>query len=162
MRHTSCLRGKKKESMMKVLFKKLINGYTGKLDDLCIYYNKYLNRGIIRRISKVKLTQQHTDFAIISQQLRNLIISQGYKDDWRVYTDLFSRLRSNQNSSVCSWYGLFVCLMYAMAKELALDLKTITRAQIENDNMPCLSVKMAVDAGLLPRVRNFEKLDNEL
>jgi len=34
---------------MKVLFKHMINGYTGKADDSIIYYNRYLNRVIIRR-----------------------------------------------------------------------------------------------------------------
>jgi hypothetical protein len=29
---------------MKVLFKHMINGYTGKADDSVIFYNRYLNR----------------------------------------------------------------------------------------------------------------------
>jgi len=49
--------------------------------------------------------------------------------------------------------------MYGMVKEMSIDLGTITRAQIETDNLPCISIKQAVDANLLPRVRNYEKLD---
>lgn len=149
---------------MKVLFKHLIGGYTGKADDLCLYYNKYLNRVIIRRIPKVKLTQQHTDFALVSGQFRKLNISQAYKDDFKVYSDLYSRLRSVQNNPIGNWYGLFVKMMYAMAKvdPEHIDLKTITRAQIETENLPCRSIKQAVEAGLIPSVRNYDKLDNAM
>ena len=149
---------------MKATFKHLIQGYTGKADQLCFYYNRYLNRVIIRRIPKVKLTQQHTDFALVSKQLKRLNLSQGYKDDFRVYTDLYIRLRANQLNPGCSWYGLFIKLMYAMQKALPeqVDLKTITRAQIESENLPCISVKAAIEAGLLSVVRNYEKLTNPI
>lgn len=149
---------------MKVLFKHLIGGYTGKADNLCLYYNKYLNKVIIRRIPKVKLTQQHTDFALVSAQLRKLNLSQPYKDDFRVYSDLYSRLRAYQNNPPGNWYALFVRMMYDLQKAMpeSVDLKTITRAQIESEDLPCRTVKQAVQAGLLPVVRNYQNLDKVL
>jgi hypothetical protein len=40
------------------------------------------------------------------------------------------------------------------------DLKTLTRQQIYDDNLPCKSVKSAVEAGFLPEVLNYQLLDN--
>jgi hypothetical protein len=149
---------------MKVLFKHLIQGYTGKADDLVIYYDRRLNRVIIRKNVPVKLTQRHENFGLVTQNLHRLNLSQGYKDDFRVYTDLYSRLRTNYDNPVSSWYNLFIRMMYGLAKADPehVDLKTITRLQIETDNLPCISVKSAIQAGLLPTVRNYERLDNPI
>ena len=54
---------------MKVLFKHLIAGYTGKMDDAVIYYNKYLNKVIIRKNPKVKIGEHHNKFKRISQNI---------------------------------------------------------------------------------------------
>jgi hypothetical protein len=147
---------------MKVLFKNLIGGYTGKADNMILYYDRRLNKVIIRQAPKIKLTEKHEKFGSISKNLRKLNLSEGYKEDFKTYTDLYSRLRINYDHPVSNWYNLFLKLMYGMAKAKSIDLRTITRAQIETENLPCISIKQAVEAELLPRVRNYEKLDNEL
>ena len=50
--------------------------------------------------------------------------------------------------------------MYNLPKvEPYIELEAITREQIEANNLPCRSVKRAVEAGLLPRVGGYEMLD---
>jgi len=44
----------------------------------------------------------------------------------------------------------------------SLDLETISRAHIQYHDLPCRSVRRAVEAGLLPPVRGYEELDSEL
>jgi hypothetical protein len=149
---------------MKIMFKYLLNGYTGKADDLVLYYNRNLNKIIARRRPKVKITETHINFSIISKNMRNLNISPAYKEDFKVYADLYSRLKDNQWKPVTGWYNLFMKMMYAMAKADPenIDLKTVTRAQIETEALPCITVKDAVSAGLLPPVRICERLDNPI
>ena len=53
-------------------------------------------------------------------------------------------------------WGLFLKLMWAMAKMRGLDLEFLTRETIESENLPCRSVKDAVEAGLLPMVKGYE------
>jgi len=147
---------------MRVLFKNLIQGFTGKADDLILYYDRRLNKVIIRKNVPVKLTQRHKNFGNASKNLRTLNLSDAYKEDFKTYTDLYCRLRINYDNPVSNWYNLFLKMMYKMSQEMTIDLKTITRAQIETENLPCLTVAMAVDAELLPRVRNYERLTNPM
>jgi len=147
---------------MKALFKHLIQGFTGKADDLILYYDRRLNKVIIRKNVPVKITQRHHNFGAVTKNLRKLNLSAYYKEDFKVYTDLYCRLRINYDQPVSNWYNLFIKMMYKMSQEMGIDLKTITRNQIETDNLPCRSIKQTVQAGLLPAVRNYERLDNLL
>lgn len=147
---------------MKVLFKNLIGGYTGKVDDLVIYYDRRLNKVIIRQKAKVHLTERHRNFGTASRNLKALQPSLRYKDDFRTYTDLYMRLRVNYDQPVSNWYNLFLKMMYKLAELYGIDLLTITREQIYDQALPCISVKTAVEAGLLPAVRDFQRLDNQI
>lgn len=149
---------------MKVMFKHLINGYTGKADDLIIYYNRYLNKVIIRRKPKIKLTQKHIDFKEKSENMSKLSLSEAYIGDFKTYANLYLRLKQNTDKPVSAWYNLFIKMMYAMEKTQpqSINLKTITKEQIYNDNLPCQSVFHCIEAGLLPKVRNYERLNNPM
>lgn len=145
---------------MKVLFKHLIQGYTGKADDMSIYYDPRLQRVIMRRTPKVVLGERHTVFANIAKNLKRLEVSSAYRQDMIDYLAQYNRLRENREKIVCGWYNLFTKLMHCQAKEAGCDLQTITKAQIYADNLPCISVKTAVEAGLIPRVANYSRLVN--
>jgi hypothetical protein len=147
---------------MKVLFKNLIGGYTGKADGLVLYYDRRLNKVIIRQKGKFTASDRHRKFAAVSANLRKLKPSELYKYDFKTYTDLYSRLRVNYDHPVSNWYNLYLKMMYKMAEIYALDLATLTREQIYNENLPCISVKTAVEAGLLPSVRNYANFINQL
>ncbi|NLM90621.1 MAG: hypothetical protein GX179_05475, partial [Candidatus Cloacimonetes bacterium] len=43
-------------------------------------------------------------------------------------------------------------------KNPEIDLKTLTRQQIFADNLPCKSIKSAVEAGILPPVNGYERM----
>lgn len=146
---------------MNVTFKHLIGGYTGRADDIVIYYHRTLKRYIVRRLPHRKISQNNLDFAQVSKNLKKIIPSQAYRDDLRVYLDQYSRLKENEYSPVMSWCNIYMKMMHAMVKDNpSLDLKTITREQIETEELPCRSVKDAVEAGLLPPVLNYQRLDS--
>jgi hypothetical protein len=53
--------------------------------------------------------------------------------------------------------------MYNMAKaDPGIDLKTLTREYIYMHDLPCISVKKAVEAGILPEVYMYEAYSNEI
>jgi hypothetical protein len=142
----------------------MIGGYTGRMDDAVIYYNKYLNRVIFRRIGKMKLGARHERFKAISQNIYGLAPSQGYKDDLYRYAHELRKQKSHRYDGVLVWNNLYSKIMYALAKACpeTVDLATLTREQIVWDNLPCQTVKQAVEADLIPWVKGYEALTNQL
>ena len=62
-----------------------------------------------------------------------------------------------------SWYNLYIKMLFAMQKALpGIDLATITIEQIYAEQLPCISVKAAVEAGLLPRVKGYEHYGKQI
>jgi len=147
---------------MKVLFKHMINGYTGKADDSIIYYNRYLNRVIIRRRPDRKNGEENRKFGSVNKNLKNLGISDGYKADFKIYNTLYSCLKENQEQSVFNWYFLFLKMMFALGKKYDLDLETISKADIYEKDLPCITIKRAVEDGLLPVVTGYERFTAEM
>lgn len=149
---------------MKVLFKHLIQGYTGRMDDAVLYYNKFLNKVILRKLGKVRLGPHHDRFKAISQNIYSLQPSQSYKDDLYRYAYLLRRQKSHRYDGLLVWNNLYSKIMYNMAKAFpeSIDLATLTRQQIETDNLPCRTVKQAVEADLLLWVNGYEELTHPL
>ena len=142
---------------MEVTFKNLLHAYSGKCDGIVYYFNRRMNKVIARKLPVTKPHRQNVELSAISTNLKNLNISEGYRGNLKVYTEM-SRLSSGGGQSFYSWSNVYMKLMFAMAKEYALDLKTITRGQIYDAMLPCISVKTAVEAGLLPPVSGYENL----
>ena len=142
---------------MEVTFKNLLHAYSGKCDGIVYYYNKRMGKVIARRLTEPKTHKQNLELSAISQNLKKLNLSTGYKGNLKVYTEM-SRLLSGGRQSFYSWTNVFMKLMFALAKQYALDLKTLTREQIYDSQLPCLSVKTAVEAGLLPAIAGYENL----
>ncbi|MDD4223109.1 MAG: hypothetical protein PHD87_00785 [Candidatus Cloacimonetes bacterium] len=145
---------------MKARFKNMLLGYTGTCDGLVYYFNRRLNRVIVRLHVKPRTTENNRRFGRIATNLKRLNLSDGYRQDLRIYTDLFNSHMANQDITLQSWYNAFSKLMWNLAKLYpGLDLEFVTRAQIEAGDLPCRSVKRAVEAGLLPPVNGSELLD---
>ena len=54
-------------------------------------------------------------------------------------------------------------MMREMAKQdSTIDLITLTREDIFTKDLSCISVKKAVEAGLLPKVYDWQHLDREM
>ena len=145
---------------MKARFKNMLLGYTGTCDGLVYYFNRRLNRVIVRLHVKPRTSENNRRFGRIATNLKRLNLSAGFRQDLRIYTDLFNSHMANQDITLQSWYNTFSKLMWNLAKLYpGLDLEFVTRAQIEAGDLPCRSVKRAVEAGLLPPVNGSELLD---
>ncbi len=143
---------------MEVTFKNLLHAYSGKCDGIVYYFNRRMNKVIARRVTKTKAQPQHLKLSAISTNLKKLKISEGYRANLKVYTEM-SRMQSGGKSSFYSWSNVYMKLMFNLAKEYSLDLSTITREQIYDSMLPCISVKTAVEASLLPPIPGYEALN---
>ncbi|MBW6513340.1 MAG: hypothetical protein K0B87_01095 [Candidatus Syntrophosphaera sp.] len=163
---------------MKAILKNMLLAYSGKCDGLVFYYNPRLDRVLVRTIPKWKPTENNHRLARIARNLKALGLSEGFRLDLITYTEMYRR--EYRENSVNSWYNLFNRMMWNLAKnyslegsplapdgtppagETAIDLETLNRAQITAGNLPCASVKQAVEAGLLLPVPGYERLDGAM
>ncbi|MBM4404034.1 MAG: hypothetical protein FJ042_06610 [Candidatus Cloacimonetes bacterium] len=147
---------------MKATVKEGIKGFSGKLDGAVYYYHPRLKRTLMRRMPAMPIQEQNIAYGNIARQIKALDLSEGYRDDFRIY---LSALRDrDENVTYPSWYSIFIKMMWALqAKYPAqVDLKTITRGQILAQNLPCRNVKKAVEDGLLEPVPGWQYLDRQI
>jgi len=145
---------------MKATLKNALLAYSGKCDGLVFYYNPRLDRMLVRKLPVWTATENNHRLARIAPNLTALELSAGYRLDLITYTELYRREYKDNNCT--SWYNLFNKLMWAMQKQLAINLETLNRAQIETEDLPCISVKRAVEAGLLYPITGYERLDSAI
>jgi len=147
---------------MKVVFKQMVSGYTGSVDGIIFYWDPRLQRILARSKPKVRINQNHIDFGKIAKNLMGIKPAERYKDDLRTYAERTWKLPEFGGIRPL-WNNLYLKIMYGMKKlDPSLDLETISRAQIQYHDLPCRTVRRAVEAGLLPPVRGYEELDSEL
>ena len=147
---------------MKATVKEGLKGFSGKLDGAIYYYHPRLKRTLMRRAPEMPVQVQNLEYAGIARQIKAINPSEEYRNDFRNY---LNELRDRDESvRLPSWYSLFVKMLWAMqAKHPAtVDLKTITREQIIAQNLPCRSVKSAVEDGLLPVIPGYQYMDREI
>jgi len=156
---------------MRAYFKNMIQAYNGKCDGLVYYFNPRLNRILVRPHVKPRATEQTRKFAAIATNLKALAPSEGFKTDMKVYVDLYNRKLSRHATPVQNWYNAYTKMMYALesgdwkdesGEQIVVDLSTITRAFIYDNELPCISVKRAVEAGILASVNGYELLTQEI
>jgi len=70
----------------------------------------------------------------------------------------------NELKPMRTWTNVYNKLMFAMQKAMpeTVDLKTITREQIYEQNLPCKTLKAAIEFGLLPAVKDYEYWDKPI
>jgi hypothetical protein len=71
----------------------------------------------------------------------------------------YNKLKANEDRPVQCWNNLYNKLMFAMQRTMGIPLAEITREMITDLDLPCSSVKAAVEAGLLPWVNGYERFD---
>lgn len=142
---------------MQVIFKNILKAYSGKCDGLIYYYHPGLNRMLCRRHTIPRRSQSNVRFSAISSNLKALNPSPEFCTDLKYYAALYSRPGAQLN-----WRNVFMRLMYALARQYSVDLSTLTRSEIYSDNLPCRSVKLAIEAGLLEPVTGYERLNSFL
>jgi hypothetical protein len=148
---------------MKVGFQYGLHGYTGKLDGLVYYHDKLAGRTYARRWVYPRHTQENERIGSVTENLLAIAPSEAYKDNLRLYLTRYNALKSAECRPLRSWVNLYLKLMYAMGKALPeIDLRSLSREQIYRDNLACISVKTAVEAGLLPKVIGYDRLVQEI
>lgn len=148
---------------MKVSFQYGLAGYTGKADGLVYCYSKAMGRVYARRNTYPRLTSENERVKNITSALFAVKPSTAYCDDLRYYLTRYNALRENRDHPMRSWSALYLKLMYDMAKQdPGIDLHTLSRSYIYAQNLPCISVKRAVEAGLLPVVYDYQRFEAEI
>ncbi|MDD4219278.1 MAG: hypothetical protein PHR10_03745 [Sphaerochaetaceae bacterium] len=62
---------------------------------------------------------------------------------------------SEDEKPILSSHKLLIKLMYAQAKALGIDILVLNWEMVESRNLPCRSVKSAIEAGLLAEVKGM-------
>ncbi|MDD2331431.1 MAG: hypothetical protein PHI68_02130 [Candidatus Cloacimonetes bacterium] len=147
---------------MKASFSAGIAGLSGKLDGGIYYYHPRLGRYLMRKHPQMPMQKQNSEYRTIAKRLGKLKPSDAYKSNFRSYLSLLRD--ENSDLKIVSWYSLYVKMMWKMQSHDPdnIDLKTISRAQIETQNLPCRSLKQAIEAGLLLRVNGYEKFTDPI
>jgi len=134
--------------------------YRGTCDGLIYYYSPQLGRLLVRQYTRPKISAQNRRMGRIARQLSALELSAAYKNDLRLYVDIHNAHLEKHETVLMNWNNAFYKLMWKLAADSPgyIDLETLTRAQIEANDLPCRTVKRAVEAGLLPPVNGYELL----
>jgi len=148
---------------MKATRANLLGEFTGKLDGLIYYRSRHNGKLYVRRQWKFKHHPSHAPFAARMQNLKALAPSAGYLRDLKDYLPLYNRLPDNAGKELNCWNNLYVKLMFALENAFpdTVNLATLTREQIQVQNLPCRTVKTAVEAGLLPLVKGYGRFEHE-
>ncbi len=144
---------------MKPYFKHMIHGFTGKLDGLIYYIDKFTGKPRARTSFTFKNHPGQKPFKSAQKQIYAIEPSQFYKYDLKDYCLSYNNLPQNAGFPIFTWCHVYNKLMWAMQTAMpdTVDLSTITREQIFEQNLPCISLKAAIDAGLLPKVEGYER-----
>lgn len=148
---------------MKAHFKKGFNGYSGKLDGLVYYYHPRLKRSLVRSYV-VPNNKPNTDRTkAIMANLKLIQPSDAYKQNFKDYLYAYNEMKENQHQPMLSWYNLYIRMLFALQKQYpSVNLLTLSRAQIYAENLPCKTVRAAIEEGLLPIIKNYERLTKEI
>lgn len=147
---------------MRVTYKYGIGGLRGRADGMVFCYNRYLGRPYTRKMVYPKITEKNVSFGNVTANIFRINPSQGYRDDMYYYMARYRNL-NEANMSLITWSNFYLKLMYDMAKaDNTIDLRTLTREEIYSRDLPCISVKKAVEAGLLPVVYDYRSFTHEL
>jgi hypothetical protein len=148
---------------MRVAFKNMINGYYGKADDSIIYYIRKTNSFYIKKRPHMPRGDNQNRFQAIMLNLGRLNPDYYYKEDFSFYLELYNQLPNQRYGAVIAWNNLWLKVMFGLAKTVpGLDLATLTKPDIYEQNLPCISLRKAIEAGLLPVVKGYERFDNQI
>jgi hypothetical protein len=148
---------------MKAKFQFGLAAMTGRSGDIVYCMDKVSNRVYVRRYVYPRISEHNHNMGNISKNVFALQPSEGYKEDMKDYLFRYRALRFGSNKQITCWSVLYIKMMRDMAKAVPdIDLLTITREEIYARDLPCISVKRAVDAGLLPKVYGYENYTHEM
>lgn len=147
---------------MKVTSKINLADLTGSSEDLIYYRNSVNGKVYARKRFTFKNHPGQPAFAAAQKAIYALKPSREYKQNLSDYLIGYNKLPENEGRQVMSWTNLYNKLMFAMQMMMPIELKDISREQIVELNLPCISVKNAVENGLLPVVKGFERYNKQI
>lgn len=147
---------------MKVNLKHRQQNYSGACDGLVYYSTRRGNQLYARRYVRPRYTAANQTLGNNTRHLETLRPSQAYIDDLRQYISIYNARLWQDEPPLRNWHAQFVRLMYAQARALAIPLTSLTRDLIDDQMLPCRSVKRAVEAGFLMPVAGYERLVNAM
>jgi len=149
---------------MKATRANLLGEFTGKLDGLIYYRSRRTGKLYVRKQWTFTDHPRHAQYTAIQKNIFALQPSQGYIRDIKDYLLQYNLLPEGAIKPLYSWNNAYVKLMFAMQKAMpeTVDLASISREQIVTQNLPCRSIKAAIEAGLLPEVRGYERFTQEI
>lgn len=147
---------------MKVYFKNSKCCLRGSIDGLIFYQDSHTGNTYARRQFCLKNHPSHQSFRESQRRIFGLNPSIGYKRDLLEYCVLFNSQGVDDGCTLRNWVQVYNKLMWALQKKMPEDvnLQTIDREQVEMNNLPCICVRDAIEAGLLPKVKGYERLDS--
>jgi hypothetical protein len=148
---------------MRAKFTGGIGSYSGKLDGVVFCHYRREGMVLVRKYRYPTLTENNHKLGNTTANLHSIKPSDGYKNDMRTYLGRYNTLRENEGKYVRSWVNMYLKLMREMARrDASIDLLSLSREEIYSRDLPCISIKRAVEAGLLPEVYDYTHLDREL
>lgn len=151
---------------MKVTFKCNIGSYSGTLNDMT--YGSYRDGSVCigRKWVQPAPTAQQASLGSAAKNLSALYksASAGYKADLKSYAGKYGKERVSGRNLPPNAYAIFIRMMYDYRSTDAehINLETIDKATLTGMNAPVMSVKDAIDAGLLPSVSDAGTLIAEM
>ncbi len=147
---------------MRVKTRSIPGDLTGKVDGLVLYRNKHSNKLFARKPGVFVDHPGQKPFKNAQQAIYVLQPSGAFKQNLRDYLIAYNSLPDNEGREAHAWNNLYNKLMFAMQRQLGIPLATLTHQMITDLNLPCRRVKAAVEAGLLPLVKGYERFGDEM
>jgi len=149
---------------MKVHLSMGVNGLSGKVDGMIYYYHPKLKVCVMRKYVRPELTANNKRTTSIMANLKLINPSEGYKANLKDYIMYYNDSKEYGHKPINAWNNAWLKLMFAMQKAMpeTVNLKTLTRDLIFVQNLPCKTVKDAIDAGLLPAMPGYERWDKTI
>lgn len=140
---------------MQVTFRNLLKAYSGKCDGLVYYYNAKLDKILCRRLVYPKISQANKILGDISINLSALEPSDDYIQDLKHYAILASK-----PGKFLNWRNAYMRMFFKLRDAIGVDLLTIDRDDIFDNGYPVITVRDAIDAGLLEPVVGYQRLSS--
>lgn len=140
---------------MKVKMKNCGPCLKGKLDGLVYYGNKNTNNIYARRYVKPKYTEVNKKLGLATKHLCAMNVPDEFTNELKRYVMLYNANIPEDEKPIRSSHNVFIKLMYAQAKALGIDILDLNWEMVESQDLPCRSVKSAIEAGLLAEVKGM-------
>ena len=148
---------------MKVYFSAGTGILSGRLKEIVYCHSRKYGYTFVRRRVYPALSNSNANIGDKAHNIWRLKPSEAYRNDCRSYVEKHDAMRKYSRIPLRAWSCLFTKLMYALENaNPEVDLRTINRDYIYAHDLPCISIKKAVEAGLLPIVKGYETLDNSI